>query len=450
VTMKTIAWCLLLCVLFTYAEDVVITPTWNVTRIQLNIFTGGLTKYLFDNYMYHWGPVVDGLRWDSQGFVDQEEIDFHIAHGEGMAAGGGFYISEDKYDSKYFGPWPTVVVIPAGTLRYSDVWAGICFGHIPNRNDKAALGRIVPFIDEYWVFSDWRVVHSAKLTQQVMSGPRAPEKYRIPWEAIGNVTNYRDLHLTSAPPKFSETEEFKNITRHWALIDYLQPVGAKCALKLYPDDPFKAVDAQKFARFVELTKKAGTLTRQPWEYNYNAANKTQEFFNAMWTVISGDKDNSNMYRSEEMRFGSQENNYTVVVNNAHLTTLRTNNYLTVNKLRDLPNNSALVEIYSPSAVQLSSTLLNKLSYPVRQKYSSYSMQEIKNNTEVRKMLTQLILKDLLQVEVRYGYWRFATPQQILNLAAIMPFSDYNDQFLSVMLRAVGEGDLQRDFNFPIL
>lgn len=75
--------------------------------------------------MYHWGSINDGLRWDSQGYIDQDEMDWLIDHGEGMAAGGGFYVSEDKYDSKSFGDWPTVVVIPAGTLRYSNVWAGI-------------------------------------------------------------------------------------------------------------------------------------------------------------------------------------------------------------------------------------------------------------------------------------------------------------------------------------
>jgi len=431
---------------------VVITPTWNVTRTQLNIFTGGLTKYLFDNYMYHWGPVVDGLRWDSQGFVDQDEIDFHIAHGEGMAAGGGFYISEDKYDSQGFGPWPTVVVIPAGTLRYSDVWAGICFGRIPTKDEKAHLGRIVPFIDEYWlIFSKWRVVHSAKLTQQVMSGPRAPEKYRIPWERIGNVTSYRALHLTGAPPKFTETDEFKQVTRHWGLIDYLQPVGAKCALMLYPDDPFKAVDAKKFANFVEIANRAGVMTRQPWEYNNNVLNKTGDFYNEVWTLISGEKDNSNMYRSKEMRYGSQENNYTVALTTAQLYNLGLSNYLTVNQLGNLPNNLTLVEIYHPDAVHLPASVSYRLSSSVMSQYNKYTKDQIKNNTEVREMLTRLIIKDLMQYELRYmSTYGFPDLQVIRNLAAIAPFSDYNDQLLSVMFRAIGAGsELRQDFNFPI-
>ncbi|PRP89225.1 hypothetical protein PROFUN_02099 [Planoprotostelium fungivorum] len=405
------------------SQTIVVTPTWNVSQTQLNIFTGGLTKYIFDNYMYHWGPILPSLRWDTQGFVDQEEIDYLIKNGNGMAAGGGYYISEDKYDSEYFGPWPTTVVIPAGTLRYSNVWAAMVFGKMPNDEEKAYLGRIVPFIDEYFIFGDWRVVHSAKLLQQVMAATRAPEKYRIPMDKVRLPTDYQSLHLVGAPAKFSGTKEWKDVRRHWALLDYVSP-WAKCAVLLHPEDPFSIVDAAKFDRYVEtLINVVDPLV--PGEYGSRSLNRstaavlTQKLFSGI--TGKGKSDPSVIFRRTPLRSGSAATNYTVDVSPHQLYSLRSNAYITVENVQVLNENRTRVSFWYPDALHNSQLLdAQYMSYDMIRKIRSFQ-SEIPTNQTLREELTAEMLADIFYTAITSYSIR-----DVQNLFNIQAFSEESD------------------------
>jgi len=433
------------------AQNVQITPDWSVTQIQLNIFKGGLVKYLTDNYLYHWGDLIDGLNWDAQGFIDQDQLKKNFDYTY------GFHLSPTKNETGLLVlnldqfQWPTVVVVPAGTMIYSRVWAGICFQKLPNATETEALGKIVPFIDEipgFGFFGARATVWSAKLTQQVMSGPRAPQKYRIEMDSIKNPVLYRDLYLGGAPSKFVESQDWTDVQKHWAIIDLLQPAGAKCANILYPDDPTKAVDGAFLDKYVRAAKRAAlhTVISDGWSFDFSAKNITRDLLNDIWPILSGQSGTGDMFRGDSAMFGNEGNNYTVAVSPAQYKSLYYNSYLSLKKISDLADNQTLVQIIYPDVFHINVNLLpSKLYYEI----TSYSQNELKANLTLARELNRKISEELFYSVISNIYSPYipVDTKTITALASIRPFSQFNDEIIGFLLRSV-TNSTSTGLNFP--
>lgn len=209
-------------------EIIVITPTWNVTRSQLDGFLSSLMPLKEDIWAWHWGQEADALRWDRQGFINQSEMDYLNSHFG--SRGGGFYISFSTSDSRNYGPYPVGMLIRKGTLQLNDensVSAFTKLGRNPadskNNDDLVALGTKFAFLDTFT--ATWSVVHNASLTQKIILAYKLEnfDQGLFPLTSeYGDDGSWKAMKsLTERNPSISK--EIETMMRHWNLLEFLTP-----------------------------------------------------------------------------------------------------------------------------------------------------------------------------------------------------------------------------------
>eukprot|EP01117_Protostelium_nocturnum_P006559 TRINITY_DN2362_c0_g2_i1.p1 TRINITY_DN2362_c0_g2~~TRINITY_DN2362_c0_g2_i1.p1 ORF type:complete len:1131 (+),score=226.81 TRINITY_DN2362_c0_g2_i1:60-3452(+) len=387
---------------------VIITPTWNVTRTQLDNFVKSLNKLDKDTWGWHWGPNKDCSRWVNQGHIDQGELDFLNA-GNG-ARGGGFYVSFSTSDSRSYGPDPVGLFFPKGTLQLTldnqEAFKSLGLVGITNMSDWVALGRIVPFIDTFT--PTWSVVHNATLTSKIYSAWTL-EQFDEPYVQVNNEFGWTGIwkavtQMVTTNPVLAPT--MQTMQKHWSLIEFLGPMNANWMRVKYGDKIWNQIDNTKFGRYQQLASLLSkgsfpsavsfSLNKFMQSLNLNSMNST-EFGTSQvdvvlsWLYESINTNSTQMFREEEAPIKSVnviDSEYQVLKKNAYIEIISTEKITSNSTWRVFYRNPSVFNIKKLKASsKISSSLLNNIT--------SYTPAQLRTNFEIRRELNSRLCRELL-------------------------------------------------------
>ncbi|PRP83347.1 hypothetical protein PROFUN_09328 [Planoprotostelium fungivorum] len=413
---------LLLCLLFSSASAQVynVTSDWSFDQTQLDSFLSQLNRTTEDQWMFHWGDLISGLRYARQGFIDQQELD--VLNAGSGSGGGGFYVSLDPTDTSYYGVFPTAVLIEKGTLLFTsydttETMRLLEILRCPFADlliqDVVSLGAIVPFLDAYFspnhrVGSKWRAIHNAKLTTRVKPG------YLLEGLIRDEIIKVVEDDKISVVCSIDSVQ--RNISRHVALFSYIGELNLN-------EDLWNDVDTEKFEGYYTLhryvtdqskeeTSTGGITTRfkrtigsrheSKWggigfsKAEQWATNHTRYFIPELYTM-AGHNDTSEMWRKSEKVVG--DNVTGVIVSDQELETLRNNPYITLSILyRDEEKKRTAVQYWHPDVFHYKKARSASLvSYETAELISSVSEEKLVAHEQLRQQLNARLMQDLMQI-----------------------------------------------------
>ncbi|PRP79157.1 hypothetical protein PROFUN_13107 [Planoprotostelium fungivorum] len=406
---------LLLCLLFSSASAQVysVTSDWSFDQTQLDSFLSQLNRTTEDQWMFHWGDLISGVRYARQGFIDQQELD--VLNAGSGSGGGGFYVSLDPTDTSYYGVFPTAVLIEKGTLLFTSYDTtetmrlleilGCPFADLLIQ-DVVALGAIVPFLDAYFspnhrVGSRWRAIHNAKLTTRVEPGYLLENPIR---DEIIEVVEDDKINIVCSIDSVQ-----RNISRHVALFSYIGESETSCRLNLN-EDLWNDVDTDKFEGYYTLhryvtdqlkeeTSTGGITTKFKRTIGSRHESKWGGigFSEAEQWAMAGYNDTSEMWRKSEKVVG--DNVTGVIVSDQELETLRNNPYITLSILhRDEEKRRTAVQYWHPDVFHYKKARsAGLISDAMAQLITSMSQKKLRAHTHLRGELNAKLMEDMLHV-----------------------------------------------------
>lgn len=416
-----------------------------VTPEQVQQITEKLQRLPEDKVFYHWSDFDSWLRWNTQGHIDKGEMDFLNSQHAGQAAGGGYYLAGNPISSRNYGPFCTVLKIKKGTLIWNQAAVNQILkvpGYGLSFQDKAELGKVIPFIDPYSAggATDWWMTHNAEHTRSLED----PIDYDVTPGLISQVEILKKIEVQ--PMNNGAREYLKNI---FYLSEYMDGISLLRAMKVNPSQPWKEFEPQNFENFKKAYKKwasAPTDTVGPTDYLNSdkeangtfqvkwAKRQVEEVLPTLFSDVSGINADKVSFRDEGIRAGGDHQGRRMFISASELAALRANPYIEVTATPF--EDGFLAEYFYPDAFHFKK-LKNKLSPELYAELEAQDPASLMNDSPKRKRLNQRIIKELLFElfnKTSVAAVRYAEFYQ--SLISIHPFPDFNGRVIRLYVSVV--------------
>ncbi|PRP87136.1 hypothetical protein PROFUN_01398 [Planoprotostelium fungivorum] len=423
---------LLACVAICLSQSIHISSDWDVTQDQLDQWTATLPKTDKELWFFHWGSITDGLR-----MVKQQTI---------QMSGGGFYMSQDRYDTKSYGPFCTIAIVPVGTPIYRPDNLTILGRDFITPVMKSLLGLKVPFIHQFDDYSsNWWVTHNAKVLSHLVAGASQGIDTQLAGSEEQMWKNMDDLAQAASQ---SDSQSFKDsvswLSSFYSLFYYMDSIALSRAVVVNPTNPWHEFEPEHFENFHIARKfllevmagrkhvfvSDGGVFGNGQEKKAWAKNQTDVVIPQLWSMIAGTTVQQVSIRGGQVRAGGSDlPDHTFKCTEAEVKAMKKNPYLTVNAtLTD--DGDYEVFYYYPDVFNFHGVAkAGYLSLTTSAKL--LALQTLfRNDTALQAKWNKILLEDLMQnLFERWHGRKIIDVQEIakfmVEFVSIHPYEDYN-------------------------
>lgn len=369
-----------------------------------------------------------------------------------MYAGNGYYLAQGLSSSSGYGPCCSYVTVPDGTLVYNASLAATLIG-IRNDQQKAYLGRIVPFLHYYGgIGGDWTVTHSYQLLQNISSGPRAsPQDSQHAdlniramtaedwWSFFyGTLGNQQWVSSLSGSRANIFRDSLGYLQSLFTLIGYQDPISLMRSIIVNPSNPWGEFEPENFEAYKKALWTTCNKIVKGWPATTMGISDptasrlgvgaVDAWANSMAnTIIPGIYQTMSSgavqsIRDNEVRAGGDQQGKTFLATGAQVEAMQNNPFLYV-EASPVPGaiDMYYTNYYYPDATDATRfmKLVNRTKFIPPAVVSQLKSGCCKGNN------TQLLLRTLLTEVMRplYGYPYFV-PAAVA-LVSIHPYNDFN-------------------------
>jgi len=444
---------MLACILFTLlltaaAQQIQISPGFSVTQKQLDDWTRSLPKTDKELWFFHWGPVAQSMRYVDAGTISQDELNWFIRNPSGQLSAGGFYMSQDRYDSSSYGPYCVVAIVDAGTPIYRQDNVSILGVNYLSDIQKSLLGAHVPFIhqfDDY--FKTWFVTHSSQVLKKLVSGaslsppvmPRIARNEQEMWSWM------KDLREAANNNGYSKgvSDSINWLDSFYNLFYYMDAVALSRAIRVNPNDPWHEFEPEHFENFRNTRRylldvldgkqhpgvSRGGVLGAGMSKNDWVRNQTDVVIPMLWSSIAGTVTKNVTIRGEEVRAGGADQpRNTFLANAPEMKALQDNLYLTV---ESTPNGADFdIAYYYPDVFHFQGVAKNGYISASLAAELQREQSNMKNDVIKRERNNRRLLQELLQNLFSRWYGKkidtlLEATKFMVEFVSIHPYEDYN-------------------------
>lgn len=408
------------------AQDIDLGDGIKITTEQLKKIEELLPKTKEDKVFYHWTKKATGLRWITQGSLDQGEIDFlNRPSGDRQVFGPGVYLAESPTSSKQFGDFPVAFKIRKGTALFDNKAIYQIIGRELTYLQASKLGEKIPLIRH--TSSDWFLTNhktnASQLSYAHVFSPEAPMSLGV-----------RDWNIFEISSDLKEAARGNSgllyLYKLLVLSDYMDGISFARALKVNPAQPWNEFDPENFDTYL---KSISELKMDPDildSINDIESDSLKKSLAKIYSSFSNtsQKDFSKIARSEGVRVGGDFGKGYFTVYEHELKSLQENPYLDV-VVKEKVEGKYLVEYFYPDAFHFKK-LQGRISNDLYEELKSYSSNTLMTDHNLRRKLNQRLIQELIDdVAKRYKGLHFKHNENAIKfmneLVSIHPFDDFN-------------------------
>ncbi|MGI4991613.1 Fic family protein [Halobacteriovorax sp. GFR7] len=409
------------------SNGIVLPSGLHISWDQINEIKNRLKTLEEDKVFFHWTTSENGLRWVSQGHINQGEVEFfNTPSSERQAHGAGFYLAESSTSSSHYGDFPVVVKISKGTPIYdSVVIEEVLEKTLNNSNDISALGAHINFVRN--VTGDWWLTHNHSNTAKVEYGGRYG-------------AHAKDLEINELSDFYKYLKKFSsNNTAQWLnsfyhLSYYMDGISLMRAIKVNPSNPWAEFEPENFEIFKEMREEYLDDTNRPkvrnntWGQNdYSKESwidkQVNEELKSFYQKIN--KTSDYHFRGHGIRAGGEESGQRFKATPLQLSNLLDNPLLDVSYELSEDKSHFLVSYEYPSVDRWQK---------VRHFLSEDLILAIESGSESNERLNQRMMEELLKDLFSSLYNNEINEADFLRrFISIHPFSDRNGRISRMFL-----------------
>lgn len=401
--------------------DVIDHDGFKVSQEQINELINRLPKTGEDRIFFHWTTAETGIRWISQGHIDEGEVKFlNKPSGNRQVHGPGIYWAESSTSSSGFGEFPVVFKTKKGTPVYDDKIIKEILGQKPTPNQIALLGVHVPFIRK--ISNDWWVTNNTQTTSDVVyAGPHGAHFNDFKFNQTKISSFYKFMEkIRARTGRGTESSSYLKSLIHLSL--FMDGISFRRAIEVAPDNPWSQFEPEHFENFSRTIEEL-IIESENKNSNYTQYNDFKSKMFDIYNKIGGYEN----FRGNEVRAGGNGPAKTFLATPLQLHTLMENPYLEVAYKKNAEKTGFMVHYFYPDALHYKK-LSGKISDELYATLERTSKDKLKSDSNLFQKLTKQIIDELVddlyrnykQNKVIFPYEEF-----IQKMISIHPFPDFN-------------------------